>query len=120
LEVDAKSEKREDIGEVVNYVAAMKYGLKRLEDFPLCLRLIREIHSKLLEIGRGSNRNPGEFRTSQNWIGPAGCTLSTATFVPPTVPDMKIALGDLENFLHNVPRVSGDEPLSVSTSEWNN
>lgn len=89
-----------DVGEIVNYVSAMNYGLKRIKEFPLCLRLIREIHAKLLEVGRGSNRNPGEFRNSQNWIGPAGCTLTNATFVPPTVSDMQQALADLENFFY--------------------
>ena len=100
LEIRADSEKREDIGEVVNYVAAMKYGLKRLKDLPLCLRLIREIHAKLLENGRGSTRNPGEFRTTQNWIGPQGCSLNDATFVPPSVPEMHTALNELETFMH--------------------
>lgn len=106
LEVNAKDDKREDIGEVVNYVAAMNYGLKRLKGFPLCLRLIREIHEVLLSDGRGSNRNPGEFRRTQNWIGPAGCTLANARFVPPIIPDMEKALGNLENFFYaedNIP-----------------
>lgn len=100
LEINAKDEKREDVGEVVNYVNAMNYGLSRLKEFPLCLRLIREIHKKLLSDGRGSNRNPGEFRKTQNWIGPAGCTLNSARFVPPTVPDMEKALIELENFFY--------------------
>lgn len=106
LEVNVKDEKREDIGEVVNYVFAMNYGLARLKEFPLCLRLIREIHEKLLSEGRGSNRNPGEFRTTQNWIGPVGSTLKTARFVPPIVPDMKNALDNLEFFFYaedNIP-----------------
>lgn len=89
-----------DITDVVNYVNAMEYGLKRLDQFPLSLRLIREIHSQLLCSGRGSERNPGEFRTSQNWIGPQGSTPQTAAFVPPTVPDMKIALSDWEKFMY--------------------
>lgn len=106
LDIGADMNKDMEIQDVVNYVAAMKYGLTRLQDFPLCLRLIREIHAVLLENGRGSNRNPGEFRTSQNWIGPTGCTLSNATFIPPTVPDMNVALGDLESFFYeedNIP-----------------
>ena len=106
LNVESKAEKREDIEDVINYVRAMNYGLDRLEVFPLSLRLIREIHAVLLEHGRGSTRNPGEFRKSQNWIGPAGCTLNTATFVPPTVPVMQEALGALELFIHeesNIP-----------------
>ncbi len=98
---DLSKEKREDIGDIVNYVGAMNYGLERLKEFPLSLRLIREIHQVLLSSGRGSKRNPGEFRTSQNWIGPPGCSLNEATFVPPSVPDMKDAIGDLELFLHS-------------------
>ena len=81
-------------------VLEIKYGLDRLREFPLCLRLIREIHAELLNNGRGSNRNPGEFRKTQNWIGPAGCTLSNARFVPPTVPDMEKSLESLENFFY--------------------
>ena len=100
LELQGKRENNEDIGEVVNYVNAMNYGLNRLEDFPLSLRLIREIHAKLLESGRGSERNPGEFRKTQNWIGPAGSTLKTATFIPPTVPDMIESLNQLELYLY--------------------
>ena len=95
------SEKREDISDVVQYVSAMKYGLNRLNDFPLSLRLIREIHAILLKRGRGSSRNPGEFRKTQNWIGPTGCSLQSATFVPPSVPDMKIALDNLERFFYD-------------------
>lgn len=106
LDIGSDASKDTEIQDVVNYVSAMKYGLERLQNFPLCLRLIGEIHAVLLEKGRGSNRNPGEFRTSQNWIGPAGCTLSNATFIPPTVPDMNIALSDLESFFYekdNIP-----------------
>lgn len=93
--------RRDDISEVINYVNAMKWGLNALEQFPLSLRLIRQIHQLLLQNTRGSHRNPGHFRTSQNWIGPPGCTLNTATFVPPTVPDMEAAMGDLELFLYD-------------------
>lgn len=96
----ADDQRRDEVSEVVNYVNAMNWGLNKLEDFPLSLRLIRNIHEKLLQNTRGSHRNPGEFRTSQNWIGPAGCTLNTATFVPPTVPDMEVALGDLEKYFY--------------------
>lgn len=95
-----EDQRRDDIGEISNYVSAMNWGLERLADFPLSLRLIREIHQKLLQNTRGSHRNPGEFRTSQNWIGPAGCTLNNATFVPPSVPDMEKALGELENYIY--------------------
>lgn len=92
--------KHGEVLDVINYVKAMNYGLERLDQLPLSLRLIKEIHSILLSEGRGSTRNPGEFRRTQNWIGPQGCTLSTATFVPPTVPDMMDAMGDLEGFLY--------------------
>lgn len=81
FEIDVKGQEHpKDVYEVVNYVHAMQYGLKRLTELPLCLRLIREIHAELLEGVRGSERTPGEFRTSQNWIGPQGCNLATASF----------------------------------------
>jgi Fic family protein len=89
-----------DVGDVFNYVAAMDHGLKRLKTLPLSMRLIKEIHGKLLSGLRGS-WDAGEFRTSQNWIGPAGCLLKDALFVPPPPHEMDIALGNLENFLHD-------------------
>lgn len=104
LEVELEPERRDrfaDVGDIVNYVRAMNYGLKRVQELPLSLRLIREIHDELLRDGRGARATPGEFRTTQNWIGPAGATLATASFVPPPVPEMKDALGELESFLHN-------------------
>jgi Fic family protein len=90
-----------DVEEVVNYVRAMNHGLNRLGELPLSLRLIREIHAELMAGVRGSHRSPGAFRVSQNWIGPAGSTLQNASFVPPPVPEMNEALGDLEHFLHD-------------------
>jgi Fic family protein len=93
-------EEGSDVNEVFNYVRAMDYGLARLKELPVSLRLIREIHAKLMEDVRGGNLTPGEFRRSQNWIGPADCTLETATYVPPPVDDMKSALSDLEKFIH--------------------
>jgi Fic family protein len=72
-----------DVEEVVNYVAAMNYGLERLRELPVSVRLMCEIHDKLLRGVRGSEWRPGETRTSQNWIGPSGCNLNTAKFVPP-------------------------------------
>jgi Fic family protein len=90
-----------DVDEVVRYVRAMNYGLARLGELPLSLRLITEIHRELLAGGRGSRRLPGEFRRSQNWIGPENATLAEATFVPPPVHEMKQALGDFERFLHD-------------------
>jgi Fic family protein len=91
----------QDVEEVVNYVHAMNYGLERLASLPLSLRLIRDIHRELLEGVRGANKQPGEFRTSQNWIGPAGAPLSRATFVPPPPSLLMECLGDLEVFLHD-------------------
>lgn len=90
----------QDVEEVVRYVHAMNYGLARLSDLPLSLRLITEIHGELLTGVRGSHRLPGEFRRSQNWIGPENATLDEATFVPPPVHEMKQALDNLERFLH--------------------
>jgi Fic family protein len=89
-----------DVTEVVNYIRAMNHGLARLQTLPLSLRLLREIHRELLSSGRGAEKTPGEFRRTQNWIGPEGATLAHATFVPPATQDMKQALGDLEAFLH--------------------
>lgn len=101
-EVNPKGEARpKDVEEVVNYVRAMNYGLNRLSELPLSLRLIREIHAELLKGVRGGERTPGEFRHSQNWVGPAGCTLKNAEFVPPPPHEMHAALDNLEKFLHD-------------------
>ena len=89
-----------DVDEVVNYVGAMKHGLARLADLPVSVRLIREIHAELLKGVRGSRLTPGELRRSQNWIGPSGCTLAEATFVPPPPAEVPTTLGALETFLH--------------------
>jgi Fic family protein len=104
LEFEAKAAdpgSPQDVEEVVNYVAALHHGLQRVKELPLSLRLIREIHERLMEGVRGSERNPGEFRRSQNWIGPPGSTLATARFVPPPPHEMIEALGNLERFLHD-------------------
>lgn len=90
-----------DVSEVFNYVDAMNYGLARLNELPLSLRLIREIHARLLRGVRGGERSPGEFRTSQNWIGPEGCSLAQATFIPPPPVEMSRVMGDLESFFHD-------------------
>jgi len=89
-----------DVGEVVNYVAALNHGIGRLATLPLSNRLLREVHEVLLRSGRGSEKTPGEFRRTQNWIGWPGCTLGEASFVPPPVHVMKDSLGDMEKFLH--------------------
>jgi Fic family protein len=97
-----------DVAEVVNYVNAMNYGLERLRELPLSLRLIREIHGKLLTGVRGSERSPGEFRQSQNWIGSPGTNgLANAMFVPPPPHEMTEALDNLEKFFHD------EEPMPL-------
>ncbi|MEQ8821484.1 MAG: Fic family protein [Sumerlaeia bacterium] len=90
-----------DVEEVVNYVGAMNYGLENLSRLPPSNRLLCEIHGVLLKSGRGQNSTPGQFRRIQNWIGPAGADIRSAAFVPPTVPVMVEAMGDLEKFLHD-------------------
>ena len=91
----------QDVREVVNYVRAVNHGLVRLSSLPVSLRLIKEIHQELLAGVRGGNLSPGEFRTTQNWIGPPGCTLADASFVPPPPHEMVAALGQLESFIHD-------------------
>ena len=90
-----------DLREVGNYVAALEYGLERLNSLPLSLRLIREIHERLMRGVRGDIATPGEFRRSQNWIGPPGCGLNNATYVPPPVDELMGCLDALERFLHD-------------------
>ena len=103
LEYEAQLERSDrhiDVREINNYIDALRYGLERVESLPLSLRLIREIHEKLMTGVRGGepSKTPGEFRRSQNWIG--GPTPATARFVPPPVPEMQAALNELELFLH--------------------
>ncbi len=91
----------DDVREVSNYVAAMDYGLQRLKELPLSLRLLKEIHGVLLAKGRGAKKEPGEFRRSQNWVG--GTRPGNALFVPPPPDQVIECLGALEKFLHNDP-----------------
>jgi Fic family protein len=93
--------KRQDADEVVSYVRAMNHGLSLLSELPVSVRLIREIHKKLVAGGRGAGLAPGELRHSQNWIGPAGCTLAEASFVPPPPREVAACLADLERFVHD-------------------
>jgi Fic family protein len=102
FEVDHDDPPRaKDVEEVVNYVHAMNHGLARLPELPLSLRLIREIHAKLMAGVRGQHLEPGEFRRTQNWVGPAGCQLKDASFVPPPPEELANVLGQLELFLHD-------------------
>jgi Fic family protein len=94
-----------DVGEVVNYVKAMNHGLSRLAEIPLSLRLIREIHTELLSNTRGSDKAPGQFRTTQNWIGSANASIANATFVPPPPGELAKTLGDFELFLHQANEI---------------
>lgn len=87
-----------DVTEVVNYVAAVRRGIELLKERPLCSRLLREVHAVLLREGRGADKSPGEFRRSQNWIGPPGSGLNGASYVPPPPHIMRAAMGDLEQF----------------------
>lgn len=96
----ANAENPDDIEEVVNYIRAIKFGIERLQSLPVSLRLIRELHAGLMKGARGKNKSPGEFRTSQNWIGPQGATLANASFVPPPPHTLIEHLGQLETFLH--------------------
>ena len=90
-----------DVLETLNYVRALNAGLARLNEMPLCNRLLREIHGILMQGVRGQERTPGEFRTSQNWIGPPGSNLNNATYVPPPPHEMNQAIGELEVFLNS-------------------
>ncbi len=111
FEADAlRDDTPRDVEEVVNYVRAMNHGLHRLAALPLSLRLLREIHAELMRGVRGGDKSPGEFRTSQNWIGGQGSTLRNAIFIPPPPHEVMNALGQLENFLHEA---RGSVPLLV-------
>jgi Fic family protein len=104
LEVEAQifdPTRPNDTDEILNYVNAMNYGLDRLEELPMSLRLIREIHQKLMQGVRGQNATPGEFRRIQNWIGPQGSTVKSASFVPPPPNMLQDLLGSLEAYLHS-------------------
>ena len=94
-----------DTDEILNYVSAMNYGLRRLEDLPMSLRLFREIHERLMQGVRGQHATPGEFRKSQNWIGPEGATINSATFVPPPHSELPRLLGELEKYMHTEDRL---------------
>lgn len=94
------SNKNFDTEAVINYISACWYAIDRLKTLPLCNRLLREIHERLLTGLRGSEKNPGEFRRSQNWIGPTNCALKDARFIPPNVDDMNDALSDLEKYIN--------------------
>lgn len=95
-----KPENINDVSEVVNYVKALNYGIERLGSFPMSIRVLKEIHAVLLEGVRGGEKTPGEFKKAQNWIGPAGCKLNDATYVPPPPYEAEKAMGELEIYMH--------------------
>lgn len=102
------SNKVKETEEIVNYVHALNYGIELLDKLPISIRYFKEIHKELLKGVRGESKNPGELRHSQNWIGPQGCNLSNATFIPPSVDKMKDALNDLEIYMNentNIPQL---------------
>lgn len=96
----------QNISEVINYIKATDFATKRLETLPLCNRLLLETHKILLSNLRGSEKNPGEFRRSQNWIGPAGSSLKNARYIPPNPEDMIEAMSDLEKFLNQTDSIN--------------
>lgn len=100
LDPEVEANANLDVSDVINYVKATQYALKRLERLPLCCRLIREIHEVLMENVRGQDKTPGEFRHSQNWIGSANCSLKDARYIPPNVEDMQTAMSDLEKYIN--------------------
>ncbi len=100
------TEKRKETEEIVNYVHSLNYGIELMDKLPISIRYLKEIHKELLKGVRGENKNPGELRHSQNWIGPQGCNLSNATFIPPSVDKMLEALNDLELYMNNDSNVS--------------
>ncbi|MDO4183276.1 MAG: Fic family protein [Coriobacteriia bacterium] len=92
---------KKDVSDVVAYVKATSYAVNRMKTLPLCTRLLKETHEVLLEGTRGQEKNPGQTRTSQNWIGPAGCSLKDASYIPPNVEDMADALSEMEKFVNS-------------------
>lgn len=102
LDPNVDENTNQNISEVINYIKAVNCAEERLKTLPLCNRLLLEIHEVLMDDVRGSEKNPGEFRRSQNWIGPQGSTLKNARYIPPNVADMQNALSDLELYIHAV------------------
>lgn len=98
---DIEENQSRDVKDVVNYIKATDFALNRLETLPLCARLLREIHEVLMGGVRGQEKNPGEFRISQNWIGGQGSSLRNASYIPPNPQDMVDAISELEKFINN-------------------
>ena len=100
LQADEQTGEVKPVEEVINYITAMNLGMKQLESIPFSTRLIKEIHKTLMQGVRGKEKLPGEFKRYQNWIGPTGCTLDEAVFIPPPPHETSDLMGDLENYYH--------------------
>ena len=115
-----KPDRPDDVAEIINYIKAMNHGLDRLDKLPVSIRLIREIHAKLMEGVRGSHLSPGEIRTSQNWIGPPNCSLREASFVPPPPQLVEQNLADLEKFIHKKTDLAFLIKLGLTHAQFEN
>ena len=104
----AEENANQDVEEVINYIKATRFALKRLEELPLCNRLLREIHAILMDSTRGQHQSPGEYRTIQNWIGGPGSSLRSARYVPPAPDEVVSLMSDLEKYIHAETK---DDPL---------
>jgi len=100
LDPTVEANANRDVADVINYIKATDYAINRLQELPLCNRLIRETHAVLMRGVRGQEKSPGEFRTSQNWIGGEGVSLNKARFIPPHPDDMVVAMSDLEKYMN--------------------
>ena len=100
-----KPENINDVAEVINYIKAVNYGMDRLKTLPMSLRLIKEIHGVLMQGTRGGEKAPGEFRKTQNWIGPPGSTLKDARYIPPPPQEVVKTMGDLELYIHKARKL---------------
>lgn len=96
----------QNVSDVINYIKATDFATERLKTLPLCCRLLLETHEVLLSDVRGSEKNPGEFRRSQNWIGAGGSTLKTARYIPPCPEDMQNAMSDLEKYINEIDQTN--------------
>ncbi len=101
LDPNIEENTNQNVADIINYIKASHYGSARLAELPLCNRLLKEIHEILMQDVRGGEKSPGEFRSSQNWIGPAGSTLRDARYIPPHPEDMLEAMSDLEKFINS-------------------
>jgi len=100
LDPNLEENVNQNVADVINYIKASQHAVARLAELPICSRLLLETHAILMSGLRGDDKYPGEFRRSQNWIGPAGSTLKTARYIPPTPDDMLDAMSDLEKYIH--------------------